>query len=159
AAHRHAVPRTRIRQREIIIMMVGKSGGSARVVYALVAAVVILIDHGAHPLLQIAAERRLPADAQHLAARAQAVAEIALLGTPVALYDAVIGRAVQENIVHVPLVLPLGNFVGKVEVVPNAREIDADGRLRIAEQVAAAVGIIFAAILEIHRERGLAGID
>src|SRR5208283_5879569 len=112
-----------------------------------------------HPLLQIAAERRLPADAQHLAARAQAVAEIALLGTPVALYDAVIGRAVQENIVHVPLVLPLGDFVGKVEVVPNAREIDADGRLRIAEQVAAAVGGIFAAILEIHRERGLAGID
>src|SRR5208283_1389268 len=58
AAHRHAVPRPRIRQREIIIMMVRKRGGRSRVEYALVAAVVSLIDHGTHPLLQIAAERR-----------------------------------------------------------------------------------------------------
>ena len=60
---------------------------------------------------------------------------------------------------HVPDVLPLGELVGRIEVTPQAWKVDAGRQRRVAEQVAAAVGVVLAGVLEIHRKRRLAGED
>src|SRR5271170_3694976 len=78
------IPRPRIANRKIIIMVIWKCARRGRNIRAVIAAVVALIHECAHPLLQISAEIRLPAHAQHCASRSHAIAEVALIGAPIA---------------------------------------------------------------------------
>ena len=68
-------------------MAIGDGSRIARRVLPGVSAVVVLIDEGADLLLQVPAEWRCPADAQHRGARADSVVEQALIGAPVADYE------------------------------------------------------------------------
>src|SRR5579859_1407168 len=120
---------------------------------------VYLIHQRAHALLEIAAERRFPTDAQHLAARTHAVIEQSLVAAPRAEHQFVVGHAVQERIVDIPGVLPLGRLVTQIEVAPESGEIDADGERSLTEQIAAAVQVVLAGILGVQGKRYFSGID
>src|SRR5258708_1411108 len=100
---------------------------------------IALIGKGAHAFFQIAAERRRPADAQHLASCTDSVAEETLIATPIAGNQSIVDHSVQEYTVGVPAILPLGNLVRQIEVVPNPGKIDACSQRRLAQQIAAAI--------------------
>src|ERR1700722_10227849 len=126
AAYGQLIQRPRIAQGEFGKMAIRKDA-------------VVLIHQVPDLLFEIAPEVWLPAYAQHLAARTDAVVEHALVGAPLARHEPVIGHAIQESTVGVPRILPLRYFIGHVEIAPQHRKIDARGEPRLAEQVAAAV--------------------
>ena len=56
----------------------------------------------------------------------------------------------------VPDILPFGKFIRHIEMARDSWDIDAGGQCRIAKQVAAAVRVDLARILEVHGERRFA---
>src|SRR6266481_4597096 len=104
-------------------MMIRRRGGCAGKHRTLYKVMIALIGKRTHALFQIAAKRRRPANAQHLASCADAVVEETLVATPITSNESVVGHSIQEGIVDVPGVLPLGDFVGQIEVVPDPGKI------------------------------------
>src|SRR5229473_6245438 len=92
--------------------------------------VIALIGKRAHALFQIAAKRWRPADAQHLTFCADAVVEETLVAAPMTGDESVVGHSVQEGTVDVPGVLPLGDLVSQIEMVPDPGKIDACSQRR-----------------------------
>src|SRR5258706_16463748 len=101
--------------------MMVREGGDGGGIASQVAAIVALVRQSAYTLLQVAAEGRLPAYAQHRGAAADAVSEVALLGAPVALHQTVVAHAFQEDIADVPNVLPFRHFESRLEAALQTR--------------------------------------
>src|SRR6266481_9086454 len=120
---------------------------------------IALVGKRAHALFQVAAERRRPADAQHLASCTDAVAEEALVAPPMTGNESVVAHSVQEGIVDVPAVLPLGDLVSQIEMLPDPGKIDAHRQRRLAQQVAAAIQGVLARVLKVHGKRILGRHD
>src|SRR6266404_279826 len=120
---------------------------------------IALIGQRAHALCQVAAERRRPADAQHLASSAHTVGEEALVAPPMTGNESIVAHSVQEGIVDVPAVLPLGDLVSQIEMVPDPGKIDAHGQRRLSQQVASPIHGVLARVLKVHGKRILGWHD